>query len=196
MELQLPVPGSPAPQPVLPQRLPGHPEGAGLHHLCGEGQAGRQTGSRGSRGSDACNSSAAAPVQLALCIIHCRCCCRRCFNALWIAQCEGTLACLLEAILRWILIWRCCLLQARGHLPVPQYGMEGQGSWFTPEEVRAAGRAHTRQLACWAYQSLMSCTARTACHHAPWCPCDVTRGAWGSTAIVAASRNAGLWCRR
>lgn len=37
LELQLSVPGTPAAVPVLPQCLPGHSEGAGLHHLCGEG---------------------------------------------------------------------------------------------------------------------------------------------------------------
>lgn len=34
LELQLPVPSTPAAVPVLPQCFLSHSEGAGLHHLC------------------------------------------------------------------------------------------------------------------------------------------------------------------
>lgn len=37
LELQLPLSSAAAAVSVLPQRLSGHAEGAGLHHLCGEG---------------------------------------------------------------------------------------------------------------------------------------------------------------
>ena len=36
LELQLTLPSTTAAVPILPQCFPGHPEGAGLHHLRGE----------------------------------------------------------------------------------------------------------------------------------------------------------------